>query len=86
MAYLTKAAYFFSFACFGKNGCIVQYIPNSLSSRLGIFQSTRLGAKHLNRDFTPQILFKEEFCFLFRYIGASVICQVKSGDVISYIR
>ena len=62
----------------------MQYIPNSLSSRLGIFQSTRLGAKHLNRDFTPQILFEEEFCFLFRHIGASVIRQVKSGDIISY--
>ena len=38
----------FSFATFGKNACIVQYIPNSLSSQLGIFHSTRLGAKHLN--------------------------------------
>ena len=86
MACLTKAACSFSFATFGKNACIVQYIPNLLSSQLGIFQSTRLGAKHLNRDFTPQILFEEEFCFLFRYIGASVICQVKSGDIISHIR
>ena len=64
----------------------MQYIPNSLSSRLGIFQSTRLGAKHLNRDFTPQILFEEVFCFLFRHIRTSVICQVKSGDVLSHIR
>ena len=86
MAYLTKATYFFSFASFGKNACIVQYIPNSLSSQLGIFESTWLGAKHLNWDFTPQILFKEEFCFLFKYIGASVIRQVKSSDVISHIR
>ena len=76
----------FSFATFGKNACIVQYIPNSLSSWLGIFQSTRLDAKHLNQDFTPLILFEEEFCFLFRYIGASVIRQVKSGDIINHIR
>ena len=71
---------------FGKDACIEQYIPNSLSSQLGISQSTRLDAKHLNRNFTPQILFEEEFCFLFRHIGASFIHQVKSGDVISHIR
>ena len=64
----------------------MQYIPNSVSSQLGIFQSTWLGAKHLNQDFTPQILFEEECCFLFRHIGASVIRQVKSGDIISHIR
>ena len=59
---------FFSFATFIKNACIAQYIPNSLSSQLGIFQSTRLGTKHLNQDFAPQILFKEELCSLFRHI------------------
>ena len=48
--------------------------------------SKYLGAKHLNQNSTPQILFKEEFCFLFRHIGASIIRQVKSGDVISHIR
>ena len=86
MACLTKAACSFSFDTFFKHACIVQYIPNLLSSRLGIFYSTRLGAKHLNRDFIQQILFEEEFCFLFRYIGASIIRQVKSGDIISHIR
>ena len=69
----------FSYSTFGKNACIVQYILNSLSSWLGIFQSTRLGAKHLNRDFTSPILLKEELFFLFRHIGASVIRQVKSA-------
>ena len=73
MACLTKAEYFFPFASFGKNAYIAHYIPNSLSSRLGIFQSAQLGTKHLNRDFTPQILFEEEFCFLFRNIRTSVI-------------
>ena len=86
MACLTKAEYSFFFASFGKNACIVQYIPNFLSSQLGIFQSAWLGANHLNQDFTPQILFEEEFCFLFRNIRTSVIRQVKSGDVISHIR
>ena len=61
-------------------------IPNFLSSWLGIFQSTRLGAKHPYQDFTPQILFEEELCFLFRNIGATVIRQVKSGNIISHIR
>ena len=64
---------------------MLENIACILGSCLGIVQNYRLGIHHLDGRFSPQILFKQQFCYDVNNIRAVVQGKIKAGNIVSYI-